>query len=166
MTLFEITEKLSEVYETLEATGGEVDEQIDAYLNNLVEDRNAKLDAYAALLRNLDAMEEMQIAESKRLRDRATAIAKQSDKLRERLKAHMIVTGDLKIETGRNRFSVVKNGGKIPVLVSDPADLPEGFVREIVTEMPNLDAIREALVAGQEVPGAMLGERGMRLAIK
>lgn len=64
-------------------------------------------------------------------------------------------------------MAIQKNGGKIPVIVAPEANtakLPDELV--IVSEKPNLEAIRELLEAGKKVEGFTLGERGESLRIK
>jgi hypothetical protein len=53
------------------------------------------------------------------------------------------------------------NGGAVPVVLDegiDPAALPPQYQRVVVTA--DVDAIRAALLRGEVIPGATLGERG------
>jgi hypothetical protein len=62
------------------------------------------------------------------------------------------------------KASIVKNGGKPPLIISvEPKDLPEDFRK--VEYKANNEAIRTALEKGDAVPGAELGERGEHLTI-
>lgn len=61
-----------------------------------------------------------------------------------------------------NSASIVKNGGKKPVILSD--EVPQEWQK--VKYEPDNKRIREALENGEELPFAKLGERGERLSIK
>jgi hypothetical protein len=78
----------------------------------------------------------------------------------------MISINRPKVETERFKLSVRKNGGKVPVIVTDETALPTEYRVPRVTEVIDKDGIREALEAGKPVPGAALGERGQRLELK
>jgi hypothetical protein len=63
--------------------------------------------------------------------------------------------------------SVCDNGGKQPVDIHDPHAVPRDYCRHIPERwQPDTDMIREACAAGNEVPGAILMERGTHLRIK
>jgi hypothetical protein len=69
----------------------------------------------------------------------------------------------VKVVEGRlHRFSLKKNPGR--VVITDETLLPTEFVNYVAT--PNKTAIREALDAGREVPGAVFEDGNMRLEIK
>lgn len=67
-----------------------------------------------------------------------------------------------KVKTQFHNFSICKNGGKLPVQITD--EVPEEFLRyEPCTDM---DKIRKVLENGQELEFAHLKERGEHLRIK
>jgi hypothetical protein len=79
----------------------------------------------------------------------------------------MKATGKTKVKGTIFTAAIQKNGGKQPLIVAEDAttdNLPDQLV--IVTEKPNLEAIRELLEAGKVVDGFTLGERGESLRIK
>ena len=93
--------------------------------------------------------------------DEATA-----DRLRKALLQAMIATKQNMVQTDRFRFAVRNNGGKIPLLVTDEAAIPVAYRVPKVTEVLDKEAIRADLEAGKAVPGAALGQRGVRLELK
>lgn len=143
----------------------ELAEAVETFLNSndALQD---KLDAYCAVIREMDARAEARNAEAKRLADLASADSARADFLRYRLMTFLQTIGRDKIETPHYRVSVVGNGGKVPILVNDEAAVPDRFWREVVTRQLDKDALREALEGGYLVPGAMLGTRGKRVVIK
>ena len=89
-----------------------------------------------------------------------------AERLRAALLRAMQATQRDKVETPRFRLAVRKNGGKVPVLLTDEAAIPALYRVPKITEVLDKDGIRAALEAGQSVPGAALGERGVRLELK
>ena len=105
--------------------------------------------------------------EAKRLTDKRKTLENNVDRLKKAMFDSMKATNTPKVKGQLFTVAIQKNGGKIPVIVSPDADLsilPDQMV--IVTEKPNLDAIREVLETGITVDGFSLGERGESIRIK
>ena len=85
--------------------------------------------------------------------------------LREYLMANMIAMGATKIETPLFRLAIKNNPAAVDVF--EPGLVPASFMRtpEPPPPAPDKTAIKEALKAGQDVPGARLTS-GQRLEIK
>ncbi len=168
-TLFAISEDLQALYDRLEALGGdvtdpEVEATLDAWFEDLIEERDVKLDNYAALIRELEARAAARREEARRLTDRARRDEDQAAYLKNRLVLFFQQHGLKSVETRRYRLTVARRGGRAPVdLHVDPEALPEPFRRVKVSA--DLDAIREALERGETLEFAELGERGYSLRI-
>lgn len=52
------------------------------------------------------------------------------------------------------------------VQITDEAALPEGFVTTKITRAPDKRALKEALQAGEAIPGATLGNGGVGLTVR
>lgn len=131
-TLFAIGEDIMALYDLLTEMGGDVTDAeteaaVDAWLAEIGADRDQKLDAYCALIREFESVAAARAAEAERLQELAAHANNEATRLRNRLHQFMLMTGDTKIETLRNRLAVQKNGGKIPVLVGDEAAIPKSF---------------------------------------
>jgi hypothetical protein len=89
-----------------------------------------------------------------------------ADWLKLRIKNYLDGTGQKKVLTNSGfAVTVVGNGGKKPMKLDDAAVPPE-FCKVIPEQIvPDKDAIRKALEAGQSLPFAELQERGTRLSI-
>jgi hypothetical protein len=137
-----------------------------AYLET-TQERDHKFDGYAALITEMEARARCRKEEAERLAARARRDEEQAKFLKERLTQYFQRHGLGTVETARYRLTLTRNGGKTPVCLSvPPEELPEEFVRETVTRKADLEMIREALEAGQEIPGAALGERGSSVRIR
>jgi len=164
-TLYDISQDLLDLYETIQDLGGdvsspEVEAAIDTWFEDLTDERDAKLDNYAALIGEMEARAEVRREESRRLADRARRDEEQAAYLKGRLMHFFQQHGLKTIETRRYRLTLQRSGGRTPVVlhVEDPETLPEAFQR--VKVRPDMNAIREALERGEQLDFAELGERG------
>lgn len=156
-TLFDISEDLLALADLLDEQDGDVTEteaQFDAWFAELGEARDEKLDSYAYLIKESEADADRLKDEIDRLRSRKTAAENKAKKLKERLEMFLKIQGIEKIKTDRFTFALQKPGGKPRVELLEkyaehPEELPEGWRR--VKFEPNLEAIREAIEAGDDV---------------
>lgn len=172
-TLLEITDDLMALDDLLTECGGDVSdpavaEAIDRWMAELGTGFEKKVDNYAALIVSLERRSDVRKGEAQRLQLRARIDANAAEFLANRLKAVLVSLGKKKVETDRYTVSIVTSGGVQSLDVFDPDAVPEQFK---VTPPPpppkiNTDAIRVALNAGQEVPGARYLPRTQNLRIK
>lgn len=128
-----------------------------------------KVDIYASLIRRKEDQARFLKEEAARLNALAAREEKNAGWLAVRLMAAMNRLGTRKIEAAYHVVSLVKNGGKVPLVVAiHPSELPEDLrkVKVVETTTPDNDKIRAKLEAGDKVGGCSLGERGERLVIK
>lgn len=171
-TLFEIgadTQALNDLLVELEGDISDpaVAEAIDGWLNETSTALDKKLDGYGALIREREAKAAARKAEAQRLLDLAKTDENTVKRLKERLQFFFDANGITKQETARFKFSVVANGGKLPLIINEglaPEDVAEGWQKQVISF--DNEAIREALEAGNELSFARLGERGSSLRIK
>lgn len=163
--LYEITGDLLTLQEMLEDS---VDDQclLDT-LDAVQGEYEIKLEAYCKVIKNLEADMDALKAESDRLSAKRKVLENNVARLKKAMFDSMKTTGTDKVKGQLFTVAIQRNGGKIPVIQAENADLsilPDQLV--VVTEKPNLDAIRETLEAGLTVEGFTLGERGESLRIK
>ncbi len=168
-TLFAISGDLEKLSELLEECGDDAQQQqlIDSWFEQLGSERDCKLDNYCALIGEMLARAQARQAEAKRLVDLASTDENRVKLLKDRLKWFFETHNVKTIETARYRLSLVRNGGKAPVILKEgvsPSNLPERFQR--VSIDPDTAAIRQALERGEELDFAVLGERNTSLRIK
>ena len=168
-TLFDISQDLQELYDRIEALGGDVtdpdvERAVDGWFEALGQERDEKLDHYAAFIRELEARAAARREESRRLAERARQDEDRARYLKQRLVTFFDEHGLKTVETRRYRLTMARSGGKAPVVLRvDPDDLPADFQR--IQVRANLDAIREALERGEALDFAELGERSHYLRI-
>jgi chaperonin cofactor prefoldin len=165
MKLYELTSDLITLQELLEES---VDDQLlQDTLEAVQGEYDVKMESYAKVIKNLEADIDALKAEAKRLTDKRKVLENNIDRLKKAMFDSMKATGITKAGGQLFTVAIQKNGGKLPVIVSNNVDLsilPDQLVK--VVESPDLEAIRELLEAGKVVEGFTLGERGESLRIK
>ena len=168
MSLYQITNELQSLIDLAEkcADDAEMSHAVEEHMAAIDEALEAKAESYACLIRTLEARSEARKQEAARM----TALSKTDNALAERLKFYlresMVRTGRTKINTDKFRLSVVNNGGKIPIVITDEEAISEEFKKTEFVQTLDKDLIRLHLEQGATVSGAKLGERGQRLDIK
>lgn len=163
MNLYEVTDEFFRLQEKAES--GELDGSMLIDLENAETKFEEKAEGYAKIIRNLEAQGEAIKSEEKRLAESRRTIEASVKRLKENLEGAMKATGKRKFEKGIFKFSIQKNGGKIPIIVDVPTEeLADEFV--IVSEKPDLEAIRKYIEETGDVTQFHFGERGESLRIK
>lgn len=166
--LYELTGNLVTLQELLEDSL-ENDQVLTDTLEAVQGEYEFKLEAYCKVIKNLEADMDALRNEEKRLADKRKTLEANIDRLKKTMFDSMKSTNTPKVKGQLFTIAIQKNGGVVPINYDkDNKDitltLPDELV--IVTEKPNLDAIREQLEAGKTVEGFSLGERGESLRIK
>lgn len=169
MSLYEITSEMMSLIAAFNDHGKDSPEAEQAFREHasaLAEAFDAKADDYAALIRSCETRAEARRAECERMKALADSDDALADRLRDAMKTAMSATGRTRVDTQKFRLSVKQNGGKLPVLIEDPASVPQEYQIPRMTTVIDKDAIRTVLEAGGTVSGAALGARGSRLDIR
>jgi hypothetical protein len=117
----------------------------------------------AKFLRNLEAAAEAIKAAEDRMAKRRRALEGRAKWIKDYLKGNMEVSGITKIESPWFVLSVQKNPPAVEII--DERAIPDFFRTEVVTVTLDKQALKEALKAGEEVPGARM-VNGTRLSIR
>lgn len=148
------------------APGSETEQAVEAWLGELKTDLTAKADNYAALITELQKRSAARSSEAQRMAALAKRDQAAADWLKFRLKVTLGTLNIDKVEGPRFRITVCGNGGAQPVDIHEPGAVPKAYCRFIPEQRePDVDLIRDALLAGKKVPGAILQERGTHLRI-
>lgn len=165
LTLYQAEDDLKTWVDTLEAASTdeerrEIAARIPDYLSACVEKR----DRFCAFLSHLEAQSELCRAEEKRIAGRRHVF----EALQERLESYAIRTmEDLGVKKLEGNTSVLRLHGKPPsVLITDTAEIPARFIIEEIVRNPDKKAIKAAIDAGEDVPGATLSLGGNSLRRK
>lgn len=160
-TLYELTNEFKELLFLAETE--DLDEQtIKDTLESLGYELEDKADGYAKVIRELEGQTNTLKSEIDRLNTRKRLIETNIKRMKLSLQESMRVSGKTKFKTSLFSFSIAKNGGKQPLDIYDT--VPEGY--SIVKLEPDKEKIRQALENGEELPFAILQERGESLRIR
>lgn len=165
MNLYDMTGDFLKLQQLLEDP--EVDQElVKAAMADLDDDIENKADGYAKIIKNMLANIDAIKAEKSRLNNRQKVLENSIDRLKTNLKECMAALNKPKFKTDLFSFSIVKNGGKVPVIldVKDTSELPDELVK--VKEDPDLEAIRELIEKEGSCKYAHLGDCGEHLSIK
>lgn len=169
-TLFSISDDINELtrlLDDIEDDDLESEQLITSWLENLGEERDRKLDNYAAFISELEAKAEVRKKEAQRLAKLAASDEKRAAMLKEKLKWFFENNKLKTLETARYKLTLTKSGGKQPLILDDtisPTELPEKFQKNHVEA--DKTAIRAALEAGEELDFAHLGDRSSTIRIR
>lgn len=160
MTLYDIVGEYEQLYE-LAIEDGDHQAFLDT-LEGLKGELEVKASGYVQVMKQLE-MEEAECdkvieAFKAKKQTRANSIKRMS----EALQSAMETAGVDVLNAGDYELKIVNNGGVQPLVIS--GDVPDNFMK--VVYEPDNKKIREALIDGQELDFARLGERGKHLRIK
>lgn len=162
LSMYQMTEEWQNVFEML--CDPEVPEDAVFDTIEMIEaDMDIKADSYAKIMKSMDGDISAIDAEIKRLQDRKASMKNRKEWLKSGLEQMMRATGRLKFKTALFSFNIQKNGGSVPVVLDPDATIPAEWLKP---GDPDTVRIRKHLEAGNELPFAVLGERGESLWIR
>lgn len=167
LTLFQIAAEYRAITDVLMDAG--VDEQtLTDTLEGEAWPLELKAQNYGFVIRNLQATAGAIKEAEKQMADRRKAIEKRADALLERLKTGLEIAGVQKLDTPHFALTIKKNPPSVDVW--DERQIPADLMRTPEpppppVPVPDKVAIKEAIKAGRDVPGAQLVS-GTRLDIK
>lgn len=162
-TLFDLTAEYLTIMELL--TDPDQPEQvITDTLDAIMGEIEVKSEGYVAVLNRLDMeltackKHEQEWKARKQIRENAIK------RLKKALTDTMVAIDKTEIAAGDVKIKLVNNGGLLPLIVDEDAEIPDRF-KKIIYETDN-SLIRKALDDGENLPFARYGERGKGIRIK
>lgn len=153
MTLNEIVAEAGAIFATLEDCQGELTPELEARLAGVVRDFEAKAGAIVYVLDALKADADAAKALSDHYAVKCTTIDNKRDRLRERLAWAMEAADIRKVASPHGNLIL---GESVTVEITGP--VPERYMRppKPADPTPDKTAIKNAIKAGEDVPGAKL----------
>lgn len=169
LTLYAATDEIRTLVDTLEgledeALAQEERELLAVRLQEAVAATIRKGDSIIAVLRTLETRGEAAKAEAKRLAEHARRAERNADKLKEYVVRCMEQAGVKKLDCHLGSMSIRNRPNS--VIVTDETVLPAQYVRLVQTTAPDKKAIKDALEAGEDIPGADLAIGGHYLVVR
>lgn len=161
-TLYTLTGDYLDLMQLADSTDPEEEQAFIDTLDGILGAIDIKADQYAAVMSEISGRKGIIKAEIDRLTAVMRALSNHEDRMKEALYGSMIATDRREIKTDLHTFKIVKNGGKLPLIID--GDVPDKY-QKIIME-PDKDLIRTALETGNVLDFAHFGERGEHLSIK
>lgn len=161
-TLAELTDHLQALFDTVEmiedpAVKKEAEAEIERYLEAEVR----KVDNISSYIAGCERQAQWLKEEIARLRDRIGMWERRGERVREYVKRVMQQSDTAKLDGQTATFYL--RAATPAVVISDEAAVPEEFKRTTITVTIDKLAIRKAIEAGHDVPGADLALGGQTL---
>lgn len=155
MTLYDIDNQIAQILnESVDEETGELNEEALESIGALQMARTEKLDNIGIYLKSLDAEITALKEEKSKLDER---IKSKSNKI-ERIKNYLLtyVITEKKIETTHAVYTT-RDSEYVDVISEE--DIPEMYLKIKVEKSPDKTAIKNAIKAGEEIPGAVIAKR-------
>lgn len=169
LTLYRITDELRQITDSIIENGGECSDETFTALQLWQEEFTVKVEKICHVIASkIDAPRSY----FENVKAAADAKIKQLDQAEKNLKKYvmrgMIDTDAKSIKRDDGLFSVSLRDGSAGVEITDEKKLPYEFTEIVELIKPKTAAIKEALLAGAEIPGARLvyGEKYLMIRSK
>ena len=153
-SLAQLVEMSVSVERALIEAGGELTPEVESLLNVVAAELPAKVDSYKAVMDRLSLAGDYYADKAKDYQTAAKSCAKAVERLKDNIKFAMRSLDAKTVEGLDNKFTLTEMASK--VVLTDV--VPKQFMREVTKFEPDLDAIRSALVMGDNLPFARLQE--------
>lgn len=160
MNLYNLTEECANLYDAIIASAdddtGEVDLSLVNALSVRQEEWNDKAIAVACVYRALDE----DSARVGREIERLTAIKKRLERERDRVKEGLAnACNALGVEKVQGMYANISFRASEQTVIDNEGEIPDEYMTVKTTYTPNKTAIKEAIKAGKDVPGAHVEKR-------
>ena len=132
-----------------------------AYVQQNIE---PKLDAFVYVIKEKEARSKALLEDVKVKREEAQILKNAAERIKHMMIETLEQRGMKEMLGDTCKIRIRKHGGKEPLLIEDEDLLGDKWFKQRV--MVDKTAIREALQAGESIPGCSFGERGRGLTIK
>lgn len=160
MSLYSLTDECRSLYDALMASADEETGEVDISLVNALAERQEawedKAVAVACVYRSLDEDAARVGREIERLTAMKKRLERERDRVKEGLSAAFTALG---VEKVKGMYADISFRASEQTIIDNADAVPEEYMTVKTTYTPNKTAIREAIKAGKEVPGAHLEQR-------
>lgn len=164
-SLVDLHSQATEIERLILENGGELTPEIEQQLTNIDTSIAIKIDGYGYVLDRMKAVEGYWKGQAAKFAAVGKACKNVQDRIKDRLKYVMESRGQKTIEGETVRFTLTDTQGQLEIIDVDA--LPARYVIETVVKTVDKVAIKEALAAGEDIPGAVLhGGKGLRKTLK
>ena len=160
MSLYSLTDECRNLYDALMASVDEETGEVDISLVNALAERQEawedKAVAVACVYRSLDEDAARVGREIERLTAMKKRLERERDRVKEGLSAAFTALG---VEKVKGMYADISFRASEQTIIDNADAVPEEYMTVKTTYTPNKTAIKEAIKAGKEVPGAHLEQK-------
>ena len=160
MSLYSLTDECRNLYDALMASADEETGEVDISLVNALAERQEawedKAVAVVCVYRSLDEDAARVGREIERLTAMKKRLERERDRVKEGLSAAFTALG---VEKVKGMYADISFRASEQTIIDNADAVPEEYMTVKTTYTPNKTAIREAIKAGKEVPGAHLEQK-------
>lgn len=160
MSLYSLTDECRNLYDALMASADEETGEVDISLVNALAERQEawedKAVAVACVYRSLDEDAARVGREIERLTAMKKRLERERDRVKEGLSAAFTALG---VEKVKGMYADISFRASEQTVIDNADAVPEEYMTVKTTYTPNKTAIKEAIKAGKEVPGAHLEQK-------
>ena len=163
MKLYDLTRQyleLSKLADDPDMPADALTDTLDGITGEIEDKAMGILQVSTSMLSDVTAID----AEIKRLQARKQVIQNRETRLREYLLINMQETGITHIDCPL--FQITRVKGRPMVAVQDESQIPDEYIKTVITKSPVKADILKALKAGIDVPGCLLGTGKESLLVK
>lgn len=135
-------------------------EDVLAYVQQNIE---PKLDAFVYVIKEKESRAKALLEDVKVKREEAQILKNAAERIKEMMIETLEQRGMKEMLGETCKIRIRKHGGKEPLIIEDEDLLESHWFKQ---GPPDKSAIRDALLAGESIPGCSFGERGRGLTIK
>ena len=161
--LYQLTQEIKSMKQIALDEDGDPDESLTAYLEDLKDDLDHKVEAFCKYIKELERVADIRKAEGRQLMDSGSRIQDRAVTAKKRLMDRLIECGEPKVATDLFTVTVCENGGKIPIEV-DEEEVPQNYMQ--LMKKVDTEKIREQLALGANLTFARQVPRGTHLRIR
>ena len=148
LSLYEIDDQLRQLEHEIIDAAGVLDEDLEERLDELLDRRDAKMDGYIAVIRELETTAEAVKSEEKRLKKRRRALENSVDSLKDRLAFVMKRRGEEVRESKLGKIRLQQASKRSLIVDVDEDELPDALKRIKISA--DKKALRELLESEDE----------------
>lgn len=151
--LIELASEALQIERMIMEQGGELDTQLEAWLDTVATQLSRKADSYSFVRDRLEASAKQLKERAQLFANTARALENARERLNDRIKEAIQVMEKTEVRGSDIVFKLVRTQ---PALKIVEAELPATYLMTVTTQVPDKERLKADLKAGASIPGATL----------
>lgn len=143
-----------EILAAVDESQGEISPEIESRMAIIEQNIPEKIDAYCYVMDKLEAESKFWKEKSEEAESISRKFASQGEYMKKRIKGYMAEHNLKELVGNESKFTLSKAVSSVTIY--DSTHIPDQFIREVVTYVPDKKHLKEALEEGLEIAGCRL----------